>query len=765
MARKSISRLKRILVALFALTLLIANFQASNSVEPTPALTEQEAQTLAYSQMPRADLAGETIYFVMPDRYANGSDSNDNGAGDFYGGLDKANIGYFHGGDLVGLTENIDRIKQMGFTAIWITPVMAQQAVQGSSAAYHGYWGLDFTAVDPHFGDEIDFQNFVDAAHSREMKVFLDVVVNHTADVLNYAEGNGFESLTAKPYKDTLGNTVNLRNLAGLPTCSTAGEQNCFPLMNAASFPKTVAIGENNFLKFPEFLQDPNNYHNRGSISDWSNKEQQDFGDFVGLDDLMTEKPEVIEGLAEAWASWITRFEVDGLRIDTARHVGSKFFKIWTPLVYEKVTEAGLGTPSLFGEFATDDPYKLSEYARDYGLPSVLDFYTNNVILSYANNGESKQLATLFGFDDFYNLGNSPVGNIGNAYSLVTFIGNHDVGRVGGIMSSQMWGQSNAKITSRVILAYQTLLLMRGSSTVYYGDEVGIAGEGGDKAARQDMFPTQVASWRREVRLGMDPIKTGSSLTITQHPIMNAIKSVTALKSANEALTTGAYQYRKTTVKQSTQVNKTCKSEAKTIVTKDKWQLTCFRFNKKKQVWQADYPNQVAAWSRFDTQTNTEYVVYSNTSDGIREVTLTTSTPNTNFAGLLGSSATFKSDATGKLTVKVPARKVAVFKAASAVPEVTTSITAAVAYTSYGKSGSPEVSATLTGTSSNAIATFIYRETPSSEWKVFGADDNRSYRMVIPEWVFGDETTVEIAVIIRTPDGDLAISPALSVNK
>jgi len=96
----------------------------------------------------------------MPDRYANGSTANDTGGrsgGRAVSGLDPTDTGYYHGRDLVGLASHLRRAKELGFKALWITPVLKQQAVSQGSAAYHGYWGLDFTTVDPHLGTDKDF--------------------------------------------------------------------------------------------------------------------------------------------------------------------------------------------------------------------------------------------------------------------------------------------------------------------------------------------------------------------------------------------------------------------------------------------------------------------------------------------------------------------------------------------------------------------------------------------------------------------------------
>ena len=124
----------------------------------------------------RSAIASQRIYFVMPDRYANGDPSNDPGGrpgSRVATGYDPADDGWYHGGDLKGLTGGctdpkvgLRRVKDLGFTAIWVTPVLKQRWVQGSSASYHGYWGLDFTTVDPHLGTDADFAAFVDCAHS-----------------------------------------------------------------------------------------------------------------------------------------------------------------------------------------------------------------------------------------------------------------------------------------------------------------------------------------------------------------------------------------------------------------------------------------------------------------------------------------------------------------------------------------------------------------------------------------------------------------------
>src|SRR5688572_29454310 len=124
----------------------------------------------------------EIVYFVLPDRFENGDAANDRGGlqGDrLTTGFDPTHKGFYHGGDLKGLTRRLDYIQGLGATAIWLGPVYKNKPVQGGpgeeTAGYHGYWITDFTTVDPHFGTEKEFGAFVDAAHERGIKVYLDI--------------------------------------------------------------------------------------------------------------------------------------------------------------------------------------------------------------------------------------------------------------------------------------------------------------------------------------------------------------------------------------------------------------------------------------------------------------------------------------------------------------------------------------------------------------------------------------------------------------
>jgi alpha-amylase len=110
----------------------------------------------------------EMMYFIMVDRFNNGDPSNDYE-------VDITDPRAYYGGDLKGITQKLDYIKDMGFTSIWLTPIFKNEP-----KGYHGYWIEDFYEVEEHFGTIDDFKELVTEAHKRDMKVILDFVVNHT---------------------------------------------------------------------------------------------------------------------------------------------------------------------------------------------------------------------------------------------------------------------------------------------------------------------------------------------------------------------------------------------------------------------------------------------------------------------------------------------------------------------------------------------------------------------------------------------------------
>jgi glycosidase len=204
----------------------------------------------------RAPVTDETFYFVMADRFENGDPDNDRGgiSGDEnQHGFDPENKGFYQGGDLKGLLDRIDYIQGLGTTSIWLTPSFKNKAVQledGPSAGYHGYWVTDFTQIDPHLGTNDELRALVDAAHARGMKVYFDIITNHTADVIGYEEGarTAYVPKDKEPYRTAAGTPFDDRDYAGTGS---------FPPLDASvSFPYTPILDlDEQHLKVPKLAQ------------------------------------------------------------------------------------------------------------------------------------------------------------------------------------------------------------------------------------------------------------------------------------------------------------------------------------------------------------------------------------------------------------------------------------------------------------------------------------------------------------------------------
>ncbi len=614
----------------------------------------------------------------MPDRYANGNPANDRGGlsgGKNATGYDPTDTGYFHGGDFAGLTgdctgpRGLARIKALGFTSVWVTPPFRQKAVQAGSAAYHGYWALGFDGVDPHLGTEADFAAFVDCAHRLGLKVILDVVVNHTADVIQ------------------------------LPSYEYGPPKSPF-----------VPPEERN-AKSPGWLNDPANYHNRGNI-DFSSCPAAclELGDFFGLDDIATEKLAVREGLAEVFAGWIRRYKIDGFRIDTARHVERTFFPFWVPAILAAAREAGVPDFQLFGEAFITNAIELSEYVRDRGLPNVLDFPLQDALARFAGGsaGSTGIVARLN--DDDYFLSPSGV-----AHVPPTFLGSHDIGRAALQVRDKGVG-AGGPLLARTLLAYDLLYLLRGAPVVYYGDEFGIVGRGGDKEARHDLFPTQVAEWRSEERIGSGPIGAGSSFDQATHPVAERLRTLGELRASNPVLSTGA-----TIVRRSTRT--------------------------------------ALAVSRIDAAGRREYLALFNAGAAPARLTFATATPQAEWKRLLGTTTPASSTRSGSLTLTIPAYSSALLEASLRIPSARPpKPVLAVARDSL--SDLVRVSATA-GARPVSVA-FAVRRAGAARWTRIAADDSPPYRTFLDPAKFRRREVVYVVAIARSLDGRTAVSAVRS---
>ncbi|NTS75919.1 alpha-amylase [Catenovulum sp. SM1970] len=462
------------------------------------------------------DVRDDVFYFVMPDRFYNGDTSNDLGnpaKPESYGGFDPSKKSHFHGGDMKGLEAKLDYLEGMGVTAIWMTPILRNQAVQGEITGYHGYWVLDFTEIDPHLGSNQDLKDLISAAHTRGIKVYFDIITNHTADVIKFKECHGAD-----------GSKWSLDS-GNCPYRSRA---------EVRTNPYTVVIPKHaKAIKVPAWLNDPKYYHNQGD-STWSG-ENSLYGDFAGLDDIDTDNPKVVKEMIDIFSNIITEFKPDGFRVDTVKHVNTEFWAAFTPAIMAHAKAQGIPNFHVFGEVYSGDVEVLSHYTTEGNMPAVLDFgfqgTTSEVLVK--NKGTNK-LSQLFDNDDYYNDGDS------RADMNLNFVGNHDMGRFSYFLTQSTSALSEQTALAKIKLAHALMYFSRGIPVIYYGDEQGFVGTGGDMASRQDMMPSKVPSYNNQSLLGTQKTTADDNFD-REHPLYQAFANLSNTFKQHKALRRGVH--------------------------------------------------------------------------------------------------------------------------------------------------------------------------------------------------------------------------------
>jgi glycosidase len=612
---------------------------------------------------PKVGLSQDIIYFVMPDRYKDGDKKNNDN-----GGFNTSLTAFYHGGDLKGLTgtcepgdDGLARIKSLGFTAVWLTPVVAQQEAIGAGSGYHGYWGVDFLNVDPHLGTNADMLEFSKCAKKLGLKIILDVVTNHTGDVIKYRG-----------------------NEAYIPT-------------------------ESKKLKNPAWLNDINNYHNVGDMNScWGVGNCTKLGDFYGLDDLATEKPQVYKGWADVYGKWISNYGISGFRVDTARHVDDKFFKNWSPLIQATAKKSNINDFTIFGEVFDYSVFNLMTYVRQNKIQTVLDFPFQAKATEYASGySNAPTLTALFENDDYYTSAQSSASN------LVTFLGNHDVGRAGFIIGSKRL-QPADQLLPRTNLSNALMYFSRGIPTVYYGDEVGMTGtnSGKDQFARQDMFPTEIEIWKTETRIGGLPIGNGDAFSATsQSPVAKYLIELAEIRKNNPALANGPMLE---------------------------------RYSK----------HAIYVISKKDVVANSEYLVAFNNSDTDEVVEVTTATATGGWTQILGKTIVTTNQ--NKVSFTVPALSTIVLKANSPIDQFATKFTK-ISTSLDDLTGFYKVKAGLTSKDFLSVE-FFARNAGSTKWISQGVDTGSPYSVFLDPLDF-PKKKIEVRAVARNSKGESFVLP------
>ncbi|MDR3763209.1 MAG: alpha-amylase family glycosyl hydrolase [Acidobacteriota bacterium] len=312
--------------------------------------------------------ADDVLYLIMPDRFADaGSDPAKS-----RNHVDRADPRVYHGGDLNGVTQHLGYLKDLGVTAIWLTPWWKNDA---NAADYHGYHVTDFYAVDDHFGSLDDLRTMVSAAHRLGIKVVSDYVANHTGPAHPWVQ----HPPTATWWH-------------GSPQHHLDAQYNFWPLLDPHS-----------------------TLHDRRPVLE---------GWFAGkLPDINPDDPLLEEYLADNAIWWMESAHFDGYRLDTFPYSSRASWGKWHQAlrtVYPQVTSVG--------EVADESPVVTSFYEGgrktqgiDSGATTVFDFPFFHRLRGVLNHNEPvTKLANVFEHDLLYQ---HPEG-------LYTFLGNHDQKRL-----------------------------------------------------------------------------------------------------------------------------------------------------------------------------------------------------------------------------------------------------------------------------------------------------------------------------------------------
>ncbi|WP_297333994.1 glycoside hydrolase family 13 protein [Flavobacterium sp.] len=373
--------------------------------------------------------SSDLIYLIMPDRFANGNPANDN----IKGMGDNANRNEpfgRHGGDIQGIINNLDYIEQLGATALWSTPLCEDRHNRGS---YHGYAQTDVYKIDPRYGTNEDYLRLSQELKKRDMKLILDYVTNHW----------GSEHWM---YKD-------------LPTYDWVHQ---FP-----------GYAQSNYRMTTQF--DPN-------ASDVDAKYCMD-GWFVSdMPDLNQSNPLVLNYLTQNAIWWIEYADLDGFRVDTYSYNDKEGIAKWTKAIMDEYPHF-----NIVGEVWMHDQAQMAYWQKDskiaaiqsYNsyLPSVMDFTLHDALGGVFNeNNAGWDTGIQKVYDNFTNDFLYP--DINN---ILVFAENHDTGRFNEIYKNDF---------NKYKMAMALLATVRGIPQIYYGTEIGMAGDKGkgDGDIRRD-FP------------------------------------------------------------------------------------------------------------------------------------------------------------------------------------------------------------------------------------------------------------------------------------
>ena len=417
----------------------------------------------------------DVIYFLMPDRFADGDVSNNDPAKS-KGLYDRKKGRHYHGGDFQGVIDKLPYLKSLGITAIWTTPVYdnndrvdTKEVYPGvpETTGYHGYGAVDMYAVDEHLGDMAKLRELIDKAHTLGIKVIQDQVANHTGLYHVWTENPP----TPTWWNGTLANHPN-----------------------------------NNWQKWTAMNPRATYQTQARNIDGW----------FINiLPDFNQNDPEVEKYLIQNSLWWLEMNGFDAIRMDTLPHVPRTFWEKWGGAIKREYPNVNIlgelfdGDPALIAYFQTG---RRGHDGVDTQIDTLYDFGLFYPIRNAFAKGESiRGVSQMFAKDWLY-----PNPNV-----LTTFLGVHDMERFMNERGATVEGLK---------LAQTLIMTSRGTPLLYYGDEIAMPGAG-DPDNRRD-FP---GGFNGDDRNAF----TNKGRTATENDVWNHLALLGKLRKENAALRNG----------------------------------------------------------------------------------------------------------------------------------------------------------------------------------------------------------------------------------
>ena len=472
-----------------------------------------------YTKSPEA-WEEQILYFLLIDRFNDGKEYPIyNKELDYENALRSektrkewmANSYTWNGGNLKGVIKKLDYLKEMGITAIWLSPLLKQASY---STSYHGYGIQNFLEIDPHFGTKEDLRDLVDAAHARGMYVILDIILNHTGDVFEYQSSDN--------------NTPAYNSREHLIKGFFNKDKKA--VINPVK-PDYDAVWPDGGV-WPEEIFNIDTFSRKGYINNWDNYPEYIEGDFYSLKNIHTGwgsleyfKPSsALETLTECYKYWIAYADLDGFRIDTVKHMFPGATKSFAVEIHEFAYSIGKKNFYLIGEIAGG-----LEFAKNLmektGLDAALGI--NRIPIYLEKVAKGYQPANNY-FSTFTN--SKLLGQFENQWyqsNIITMFNDHDM-----IYNQDYKARFSADNKTAPLLknALFLNLLSAGIPCIYYGTEQGFDGQGdSEKYIREAMFGGKYGAFRTQNRSFFDK----------KNPIYKEIKNLVAIRNKESGLQIG----------------------------------------------------------------------------------------------------------------------------------------------------------------------------------------------------------------------------------